>query len=64
MNPSWFGYGQAMTVLVVLLLLAVVFGIGAVLEGLAWALLIALVLVVVTAWFGWQKLRGNTSRST
>lgn len=53
-----------MTVLVVLLLLAVVFGIGAVLEGLAWALLIALVLVVVTAWFGWQKLRGNTSRST
>lgn len=50
-----------MTVLVVLALL---FGIGAVLEGLAWALLIAIVLVAAAAWFGWQRLRGNTSRST
>lgn len=52
-----------MTVLLVLLVLAVVFGVGAVLEGLAWALLIAIVLLVAAAWFGWQKLRG-ASRST
>lgn len=51
-----------MTLLVVLVVLAIVFGAGAVLEGLAWALLIALVLVAAAAWFGWQKLRG-TSRS-
>jgi hypothetical protein len=51
-----------MTLLVVLLLLAVVFGVGAVLEGLAWVLLIALALIVAAGWLGWQKLRG-VSRS-
>lgn len=52
-----------MTLLVILVVLAVVFGVGAVLEGLAWALLIALVLVAAAAWFGWQKLR-EASRSS
>lgn len=52
-----------MILLVVLLVLAVIFGFGAVLEGLAWALLVALVLVAAAAWFGWQKLRG-ASRSS
>ena len=47
-----------MTLLVVLVVLAIVFGVGAVVEGLAWALLIALVLVAAAAWFGWRKLRG------
>jgi hypothetical protein len=47
-----------MIVFVVLVVLAVAFGIGAVLEGLAWALLIALVLVLTAAWLGWQKVRG------
>lgn len=45
-----------MTILVILLLLALVFGVGAVLEGLAWLLLLSLAFVVaavvaVVAWF-------------
>lgn len=52
-----------MTVLVILVVLAIVVGVGSLLEGLAWALLIALVLLAAAAWFGWQKLRG-ASRST
>ena len=47
-----------MAALVILILLALVFGVGAVLEGIAWALLIAVVLVVAAGWMGWQKLRG------
>lgn len=49
-----------MTLIVVLVVLAIVFGVGvgALLEGLAWPLLIALVQVVAAAWFGRQKLRG------
>lgn len=52
-----------MGVLVVLLLLALVFGVGAVLEGLAWAFLIGLVLLVAAAWWGWQKVRGPSRSS-
>ena len=47
-----------MTVLVILLLLALVFGVGAVLEGLLWMLLIGIALVVAAAVFGWSKFRG------
>lgn len=47
-----------MTVLVILIVLALVFGIGAALEGLLWLLLISLVLVVAAAYFGWQKVGG------
>lgn len=50
-----------MTLLIVLVVLALLFGVGAVLEGLAWALLIALVLVAAAAWLGFQKLRGMPS---
>jgi hypothetical protein len=49
-----------MTVLVILLLLALVFGIGAVLEGLLWMFLIGLALVVAAAVFGWSKFSGAT----
>lgn len=52
-----------MTVLLVLLVLALLFGIGAVVEGLAWALLIAIALVVGAAWFGWQRLRTSARSS-
>lgn len=52
-----------MTLLVVLVVLAVVFGVGAVVEGLAWALLIAIVSIGAAAWLGWRKLKGMT-RST
>ena len=45
-------------VVVILVILALVFGIGALLEGILWALLIGVVLLVAAAWLGWQKLRG------
>lgn len=43
---------------VILVLLASAFGVGAVLEGIAWALLIGIVLLVAAGWLAWQKLRG------
>jgi LPXTG-motif cell wall-anchored protein len=49
--------------LVVLVLLAMAFGVGAVLEGIAWALLIGIVLLAAAGWLAWQKRRG-TSRSS
>jgi len=50
-------------VVVILLLVAVAFGIGAVLEGLAWMFLIVVALIAVAAWVGWRKLRGGVRRS-
>lgn len=44
--------------LVILVLLAVVFGVGAVIEGLFWALVVGFALLVAAAWVGWRKLRG------
>lgn len=52
-----------MTLLVILVVLAVLFSVGAVVQGLAWALLIAVALVAAAAWFAMQKLRG-VSRSS
>lgn len=49
-----------MTILIVLLLLALIFGVGAVLEGLLWMFLIGLVLLLAAAWFGWTKFRRST----
>ena len=48
---------------VILVLLAMAFGVGAVLEGIAWALLIGIVLLAAAGWLAWQKLRG-ASRSS
>lgn len=56
------GYGTGMAVVVILIILALIFGVGAVLEGIAWALLIGLVLLLVAAWWGWTKVRGATGR--
>lgn len=47
-----------MVVLVILIILALIFGVGALIEGLAWGLLISLVLLALAAWWGWTKLRG------
>jgi hypothetical protein len=51
--------------LIILLLLALIFGIGAVLEGIFWLLLIAIAAIVLLAIFGWFKYRsfsrGRTS---
>lgn len=49
-----------MTVLIVLLVLALLFGVGAVIEGLLWLFLIGLALVVAAVWFGWSRLRRAT----
>lgn len=46
-----------MVVLIILLLLALAFGIGAVLEGLLWMFLIVLALLAAAIWFGWSKFR-------
>lgn len=51
-----------MTILVILVILALLFGIGAVLEGLAWAILISLVLLGAAAWYGFSKVRGSARR--
>jgi hypothetical protein len=45
-----------MTILIVLLLLALIFGVGSVLEGLAWGFLIVVVLLVAAAVYGYKKL--------
>lgn len=51
---------DTMTILIILLLLAVVFGAGAILEGLLWLFLLSLVVLVAAGWFGWTKIRGVT----
>ena len=51
-----------MTLVVILILLALLFGVGAVLEGIAWVLLITLVLLVAAGWYGWSKVRGANQR--
>lgn len=45
-----------MVILVILLLLALLFGIGSVLEGLAWGFLIVVALLVAAAVYGYKKL--------
>lgn len=45
-------------ILVLLVVLALIFGVGAVLEGIAWAMLISVALIAVAIWFGWRKSRG------
>jgi UPF0716 family protein affecting phage T7 exclusion len=49
-----------MPVVIILLILALVFGVGAVIEGLFWGLLITLALVVAAAVFGFNAVRGRT----
>lgn len=52
-----------MTVLVILLVLALIVGVGAVIEGLLWMLLIGFALLVAAVWFGWSTLRGSADRA-
>ncbi len=46
-----------MTFLVILLILAILFGVAAVIEGLLWVFLIGVALLVAAGWFGWSKFR-------
>jgi hypothetical protein len=59
-DRGWVPLG--MTVLVILVVLAIIFGIGAVIEGLLWMFLIGAALLVAAIWFGWSKLR-STNRA-
>lgn len=47
-------------VLIILLILALIFGVGSVLEGIAWAMLIAIVLLAVAGFLAWRKFRDIT----
>ena len=50
-----------MTILIVLIVLALIFfGVGAVVEGLFWMLVIGFALVVAALWYGWSKFRQAT----
>ncbi len=46
-----------MAIVIVLLLLALIFGVGSVLEGLAWGFLIVVALVAAAGFYGFRKLR-------
>lgn len=50
-----------MVVLVILIILAIIFGIGAVLKGLLWMFLIGAALLIAAGWFGWTRLRRTVS---
>lgn len=49
-----------MALLIILILLALIFGVGAVVKGILWVLLVAAVLVVAAAFVGYRKLKGLT----
>lgn len=51
-----------MGIVIVLLVLAVIFGVGSVLEGLAWGFLIVVGLVATAAVLGFRKM-GTSSRT-
>ena len=48
-----------MIVLVILIVLALIVGVGAVIEGLLWMFLIGVALLVAAGWFGWSRFRGT-----
>ena len=50
------GNRWTMLILAILLVLALIFGIGSVLEGLAWGFLIVVALLVAAAVYGYKKL--------
>lgn len=56
--------GSDMTILIVLLVAAAVFGIGAVLEGLAWLAVVSLVLLIAAAIGLFRFFGGGRSRTT
>lgn len=53
-----------MTLLIALLVAAMVFGVGAVAEGLAWAMIVAIALVVATVVVGVQVVGRGRRRTS
>ena len=50
------GHRPLMTIVVILVILALIFGVGSVLEGLVWGFLIVVALLVAAAVYGAKKL--------
>lgn len=50
-----------MTVVLILIIAALLFGIGAVIEGIFWMFLITFVLLALGGWLGWRTLRGGAA---
>lgn len=48
-----------MVLVLVLIVLALVFGVGSVLEGLAWARVITVALLAAAGWDGWSRRRAS-----
>lgn len=44
-----------MSILVILLVLALLFGVGSVLEGIAWGFLIVITLIAAAVFYGFKK---------
>lgn len=53
------GQPEDMAIIIVLIVLALIFGIGSVLEGLAWGFLIVVGLIVGAAFLGYRKLSSS-----
>lgn len=56
------GQTAGMGFIIVLIVLALIFGVGSVLEGLAWGFLIVLGLIVAAAVLGYRKISSASSR--
>ena len=54
--PARCGNRWTMLILAILLVLALIFGVGSVLKGLAWGFLIVVALLVAAAFYGYKKL--------
>ncbi len=62
MAAEWFGYSGRMTVVVILILLALVVGIGGLIKGLLWLFLIGLVLLIVSVVWASRAVAGSRQR--
>ena len=51
-----------MPLIIVLIVLALIFGVGSVLEGLAWGFLIVVGLIVAAGALGYRKLSSTSTR--
>lgn len=50
---------KTVTLLVVFIIAALIFGIGGLVKGLLWATLIGIVLLVAAVWWGWRTLTAD-----
>ena len=62
-GSRWGGYDWPMTLLIILLLLALVFGVGAVIKGILWLLLLAFLLIAGLVLWGWYAYRRRSGRA-